>query len=476
MVIKKKVQNSQEQYQEWLKYNPIKKLSFQEQEYLDSEIQQKIIKELKITSDLGIREFMLKHKWQEIKEFVKTHDKDTIQEVYDLMWRPVGRSDFRRIVPELILISDTHQIRKKNIWNEESNITYDRDEKLAKHWDILRVFISSSRHDGTIGRQLRYLVRDKSTRKYLGIICISSAMMLLTDRDKEVFGDDKLAQQKAWKVGGSGTKNMANGQTIMCTQPFGSTFNGGKLLALLCLSDQITKDWETRYGDKLVYIETTSLFGEKANSQYDGLRPFWLKCGKTTGDTPIKPTDELWKELRRWLKKRYPQLYFSQIKELNEKGQPKVRQKKNDTISKCYSLLKIKKMINIVSGHTRGIYLSRLYKNTDLFLREKIKEKDLIPAFNNSVEFLTEFWRFGYTGDTKEYIHPEIQLLFKKEYRLEKTSSAKKRLQTLINRFDENKANNQQEKELSYHIKSDYDWYAPMAELNWKQVKERYLA
>ena len=106
MITKKKVKNSQEQYQEWLKYNPIKKLSFQEQEYLDSEIQQKIIKELKITSDLGIREFMLKHKWQEIKEFVKTHDKDTIQEVYDLMWRPVGRSDFRRIVPELILISE----------------------------------------------------------------------------------------------------------------------------------------------------------------------------------------------------------------------------------------------------------------------------------------------------------------------------------------------------------------------------------
>jgi hypothetical protein len=37
MVTKKKVLNSQEQYEEWLKTNPIKKLTLQEQEFLDSE-------------------------------------------------------------------------------------------------------------------------------------------------------------------------------------------------------------------------------------------------------------------------------------------------------------------------------------------------------------------------------------------------------------------------------------------------------
>jgi hypothetical protein len=115
---------------------------------------------------------------------------------------------------------------------------------------------------------------------------------------------------------------MANGQTIMCTQPFGRSFNGGKFLALMCLSKQVADDWEKRYGDKLISVETTSLYGEKNSTQYDGLRPFWENLGKTSGDTPIKPTNEIWKEIRKWVKRVHPKTYFHFIKEKNEKGQP----------------------------------------------------------------------------------------------------------------------------------------------------------
>jgi hypothetical protein len=214
-------------------------------------------------------------------------------------------------------------------------------------------------------------VRDRVTKKYLGIICISSSMMNLSERNKEVFGgevkidikkyedlyiqklkreqrleaikngelpntenskesiknksrfDEWLKKQetpiidknkfkqwlqqqqsyiescnakkhfkKAFAVNGR-SLNMANGQTIMCTQPFGRIFNGGKLLALLCSSKQVANDWKEKYGDVLVTVETTSLYGEKDSTQYDGLRPYWINLGKTSGNTPIKPTNEL---------------------------------------------------------------------------------------------------------------------------------------------------------------------------------------
>lgn len=282
-----------EQYKDWLKTNPIKKLSIQEEKVLDDEIRKDISDELNVTGGFDIAEFMLLHKWHEVKEFVSNQDPKDIEEVKNLIWKPKGRSDFRRIVPELILTSNSLEIRKINFWDEESYETYVTNEKFIKHWNILRVLISSSRHDGTIGRQLRYLVRDKVTNTYLGIICISSSMMNLAERNKEVFGGEITKSEEAkqhftnaFSTGGKSV-NMANGQTIMCCQPFGRYFNGGKLLALLCLSKQVTSDWKERYGDTLVTVETTSLYGEKESTQYDGLKPFWRNLGKTSGDTPV---------------------------------------------------------------------------------------------------------------------------------------------------------------------------------------------
>jgi hypothetical protein len=463
-----------EQYREWLKTNPIKKLTPIEEKQLDNDIRKKISDELNVTGEFDITEFMLLHKWNEVREFVSKQDPDDIEEVKNLLWKPKGRSDFRRIVPELILTSDSLEIRKINFWGEESYQTYSTNDKFIKHWNILRVLISSSRHDGTIGRQLRYLVRDKVTNTYLGIICISSSMMNLSERNKEVFGGDitknKEAKQHfvdAFSPNGKSI-NMANGQTIMCCQPFGRYFNGGKLLALLCLSNQVMEDWKKRYGDTLVTVETTSLYGDKDSTQYDGLKPFWRNLGKTSGDTPIKPTDPLWRELRRWIKKRYPKIYHHFHVERNQKGIQAVRDKKNGMISRCYQLLGIGEVLKINSGHQRGVFLSKLYTNSDLFLQNKITEDELVPAFDNSIETLVEFWKFGFKGDTKDSLHPELKKLASNKNRHStKNSPAKTRLQSLINKA--------KEKGESPYIDLVTDWYEPMAKLSLAETKKQFL-
>lgn len=459
----------EDQYKDWLRTNPTKKYSESEKKKLDDELRKKISKELNITAEYGIQEFMLLHKWNEVREFVKNTDPKDIEEVEKLIWKPKGRSDYRRVHPEMVLTSNTVEIKKKNFWGEESYQEYIHDEKLIKHANILRVLISSSRHDGVVGRQLRYLVRDKLTKKYLGLICIASSMMNLSVRNESVFGGDitKNAQakehfKKAFSKGGR-SLNMANGQSIMCTQPFGRNFNGGKFLSLMCISNQVADDWKNKYGDKLVTVETTSLYGEKDSTQYDGLRPYWRNLGKTSGDTPIKPTDEIWKAIRKWVKQRYPKQYFKFIVGKNEKGQPLVRDKKNALITKVYGLLGIKKDLNTNSGHRRGVYISKLYTNADDFLQCKINEEELIPAFDNSVETLTEFWKFGFDGDTKKGgVNPEIAKHYKNKFKFEKLSSAKRRIQNLVDKGEDS-------------ISLVTDWYLPMSWMSWEETKEKYL-
>ena len=458
-----------QQYKNWLKTNPIKQYSPEDILKLDEDIRQQIILELDVTGDFNITEFMLLHKYKEVQKFVSSQDPKEIEEVRKLLWKPQGRSDFRRIVPELVLTSDSVEIKKINFWGEESYQSYPRDEKLIRHWNILRVLISSSRHDGVIGRQLRYIVRDKVTKTYLGIICIASSMMNLSVRNEDVFGGDitknkesKLHFKNAFSQGGRSI-NMANGQTIMCTQPFGRHFNGGKLLALLCLSNQVQQDWKERYNDTLVTVETTSLYGEKDSTQYDGMRPFWRNLGKTSGNTPLKPSDELWKNIRRWLKKRHVKTYHHFIMEKNEKNQPAVRDKKNGLITKVYGLLGIKKNLNTSSGHQRGVFISKLFENSDEFLQCKINEEDLIPSFDNSIERLTEFWKFGFHGDTKDTPpHPEITRHFKNKFKFEKKSPAKQRLNDMLERGHT-------------HIDLITDWYEPMSRLSWDEVKDKFL-
>jgi hypothetical protein len=48
-----------EQYREWLKTNPIKKLTPLEEKRLDDEIRKKISDELNVTGEFDIAEFML---------------------------------------------------------------------------------------------------------------------------------------------------------------------------------------------------------------------------------------------------------------------------------------------------------------------------------------------------------------------------------------------------------------------------------
>ena len=115
-----KVFSVKDQYDEWIRLNPIKKLTIIQQQQLDNKMREEIISELEITGKMDISEYMLLHKWKEVNEFVKKYNMEEIKEVENLIWKPQGRSDFRRVNPELVLTSNTIEIKKKNFWGEET--------------------------------------------------------------------------------------------------------------------------------------------------------------------------------------------------------------------------------------------------------------------------------------------------------------------------------------------------------------------
>jgi hypothetical protein len=277
-------------------------------------------------------------------------------------------------------------------------------------------------------------------------------------------------KQEEFFYRGSKLDNIANGQSIVPTQPFGSSYLGGKLLSLLCLSDVVQKKWKEIYGHRLVEVDTTSLWGEMkgGQSQYDNLNPYWdSKLGDTKGETPFKPTDSVYFAMKEWMRIRFPKDFYRFFVEMGPTGKLKMRENKSRAILFCYQKLDFKKE-EYISGHGRGVYRAKLYKNTDEFLRGEIKEDELVPAFDSSIEALTNFWKFGSMGDTKI-----LDQISKEKLKGDKRKiSNKVRMKGMVKgQIDSRNPLN------PIPIQgSRVEWYAPIAEMTWQETRNLYLA
>jgi hypothetical protein len=167
--------------------------------------------------------------------------------------------------------------------------------------------------------------------------------------------------------------------------------------------------WEKLYGDKLVSVTTTSLYGKtKANglSQYDNL-DHWLPMGFTSGSVSFEPLADTRYMIRDWLKENHTRKYFEWYVAKKPSGQPHKRDHKNRSLNFTYSQLNIPKEL-IRSEHARGIYFSPLYDKTCEFLRGEHDGKDMKKLFDTSVESLSNIWK-------TKHAKPRIKQLMKKD-------------------------------------------------------------
>ena len=79
---------------------------------------------------------------------------------------------------------------------------------------------------------------------------------------------------------------------------------------ILCGSEKIRKDWKDRYGDELVGMTTTSLYG--TYSMYNSI-PMWKKVGSSNGKIIIKPDDDHYLFWNDWVKKNYKDEFYQRL-------------------------------------------------------------------------------------------------------------------------------------------------------------------
>ena len=370
-----------EQWKVWQENNP--DISF---EHIDTEeLKEILIKDLSYASKMDVREYTLYQKWCEVKERYPTKEVDTL-------WG----SEIQMVSSEQKKIIDTV---KKNFWIPEEPDDYLKlkptmvlhNGELAETWNAVRTFSSTMKNNSNIGRNLFYALLDEVTEKYLGVICISSDFLDLTPRDDDIGWTRDVKTQQGM------INHTAIGSTIVPLQPLGFNYMGGKLLALMCLSDTVQKDWRERYDDILVGVTTTSLYGNTKSgglSQYDGLE-HWNKMGFSSGSVAFEPTRKTMGMVFKWIKENHTRKYFEWWEAKNQNGLPLKRDHKNRSLNFAYSKLGIPKEI-IRTAHQRGIYFSPLYNNTNEFLRKEITENDLVKSFDTNEETLANIWKTKY--------------------------------------------------------------------------------
>ena len=408
------------QWAKWQSETELPQLSFTE-----DELRERIIEDLQFVSKMDVKEYTLYQKWCEVQE---KYPSVVVNDLWEGEKRVLEDEGQRRAIHEI----------KTNFWvpNDpedylklEPEMLYTNKEKdLPELWNCIRTFSSTMKNNSNIGRNLNFVIRDKVTKKYLGVICISSDFLDLTPRD------DNIGWSRELKTQGGMINHTAIGSTIVPLQPLGFNYVGGKLLALLCLADPVQELWQKLYGDKLVSVTTTSLYGRtKADglSQYDNL-DHWEKMGFTAGSVSFEPLKETRYMIRQWLAVNHTKKYFEWYVAKKPSGQPHKRDHKNRSLQFVYAQMKIPKEL-IRTDHARGIYWSPLYDNSREYLRAEIKEDQLVKSFDTSVEALTEIW---------------------------KTKHAKPRIKQLVKKQRNN---------------NDTLFYDDLTVLSWDEAKEKYL-
>ena len=392
----------QKQWEEWSERNP--KSSFR---HIDTDqLIKRLTDDLTYVSGMDVKEYTLYQKWCEVQEKYPTQVNSTLfgdetvlvdpsQEYYikhvrNNIWIPESPDDYMKLKPVLEYTDDSAIIVGENAFGTfEQKV--ERNKELPVIWNTARTFISTMKNNSNIGRNLNFMVKDDVTGKYLGVICISSDFLDLTPRDKYI------GWEREKKTQGKMINYTAIGSSIVPFQPLGFNYMGGKLLALMCLSDEVQRLWKEKYGDVLVGVTTTSLYGKtKAGglSQYDNLE-HWMPMGFSSGSVAFEPRKETLQMIWDWLKENHTQKYFEWWEAKNSQGLPFKRDHKNRSLHFAYPKLSIPKEIT-KTDHQRGIYFSPLYDNTCDFLRGEIGEADLKKSFDTSYEALTEIWKTKY--------------------------------------------------------------------------------
>ena len=263
-------------------------------------------------------------------------------------------------------------------------IVFADDKRTKLLWKAYRHYISSAVFNNVMCGGVTFLVVDESRNNtVLGIGSINHDFPSLAGRDNFI-GWTKEQKEKG-KL-----NHIVNASTIVPTQPFGSNFNGGKLIASIISSQTVREQWKDRYHHTLVGMTTTSLFG--GFSMYNAMKQ-WRRLGETTGRVPIRPDLAIYRKWLHYYKTAHAHAYQQLIARKEDATGP-ITNYMTKMLNLIYQIAGLKPS-DYEHGHKRGLYFSEMYENTKDFLCERIPEAELKlkPLFAQSVQEITAQWR-----------------------------------------------------------------------------------
>ena len=384
---------------------------FGEAEFNYQAEKQKFIDNMDFLKEMSVQESTLWKKWEEFNKDPQffMDRADTIDRLEKTIWQPTD------IFNKELTIQEINSINPIVEPVEQGN------SKANEDWIITRRLIHSMEFTANPGRNVKFYVRDKSTNKVLGMICLGSDVTSLGVRDT-LIGWNKENKFKEGKL-----NHTAIGTTICCVQPLGFNMLGGKLVAQMVTSKVVRDTWKKLYGQTLVGISTTALYG--IHSMYNGI-PQWKTLGETKGKISLKPDDSFYDTWHQWLKENKTEDYKRVT--TSKTGQP-VTGIKQKIIQLIYKELDIKRA-KYEHGFKRGCYFANIYQNGKEFLRSEINEDQLVirNMFDRDIEYIDSWWK----------------------------RKAIKRYEKLL---EQNK------------IKPEKLFYSGMINISWEEAKEKYL-
>ena len=330
----------------------------------------KFIDNMNMLRDMSVQESVLYKKWYEVNQqkFIDLLPKS--RAVKAQIWKPTDINNKEQTI--------------KEIENLKPSIRLAESDADKSTWGMLRVFCHTMSFDANPGRNLKFLVYDEVTGKYLGATSLGSDVMVIKGRD------DFIGWTAEDRIKGKMLRNTTIGSCIMSTQPFGYNFLGGKLVASILTTKYVRDIWKEKYDDTLVGFTTTSLYG--SNSMYNGI-PYWHRCGKSAGKIAIKPDNTVYTKWHQWLKDNRGDEYLEKTKQKEGVSGPKTGVKQI-IINMMFNELGIKAS-QYQHGFQRGIYFAPIYKNTKEFLQRKIDDSELVlkPKFEKDIDGIMDWWK-----------------------------------------------------------------------------------
>jgi len=351
-------------------------------EFIFEDEKRKLIENMDYLMTMTVEEQTLYKKWVALQEDSMIRDKPHISTLYDTQWKPTDINNKEQTIKEIDELDPYIEI-------------VEDDAAAGTKWTYLRRMIHTMSWTANPGRNVKIFIKDRTSGKLLGLVSLASDVTSMGVRDNYI----------GWKKEDKFVNGKLNyttiASTIVCTQPLGYNFLGGKLTAMMTTVPEVREFWKRKYGQTLIAVGTTSLYG--IHSQYNGI-PHFKTLGESAGKISLKPDDEFYDPWHQWIKENRADWYEKAI--TNERIRNGKSMGTGKGASGPVSGIKQKILGQIFKecgikqsayhhGFKRGVYLAMMYENGPEFLRSEIEESELVmkKKFVEGQENINKWWK-----------------------------------------------------------------------------------